>query len=150
MRKERREKRTAELIRQDAEAEKQMETAAIERSMQFKNNVKGKYSIWRREYDNQNSDYTLKLMQDQVIMAKVYGSIAWSKNDAELYETLMTRVKENQRVLGEANSDAELDQRYLLKFILLVNLTQGIIQSYFTIMNSIMLCYLVQAGSTIW
>ncbi|XXG87413.1 hypothetical protein AAC387_Pa11g2104 [Persea americana] len=115
MRKERRDMRTAELIRQDTEAEKQMETAAIERSKQFKNNVRGKYSIWRREYDNQNSDYTLKLMQDQIIMAKVYGSIAWSKNDTELYETLMTQVKENQKVLGEANSDAELDPSALEK-----------------------------------
>lgn len=115
MRKERRDMRTAELIRQDTEAEKQMETAAIERSKQFKNNVKGKYSIWRREYDNQNSDYTLKLMQDQIIMAKVYGSIAWSKNDTELYETLMTQVNENQKLLGEANSDAELDPRYFTR-----------------------------------
>ncbi|XXG39168.1 hypothetical protein AAC387_Pa01g0197 [Persea americana] len=107
-RKTRREKQTSELIQGNTKAGNPMQTAAIEHSQQFNSSVRGKYSIWRREYNNPYSDSTLRLMQDQIIMAKVHGSIALSKEEDELHDSLMKEVKGNQRVLGEANSDAEL------------------------------------------
>lgn len=115
MRKTRREKQTSELIQGNTKAGNLMQTAAIEHSKQFISSVRGKYSIWRREYNNPNSDSTLRLMQDQIIMAKVYGSIALSKEEDELHNSLMKEVKRNQRVLGEANSDAELKPGYFLQ-----------------------------------
>ncbi|CAA6655863.1 unnamed protein product [Spirodela intermedia] len=70
--------------------------------------IGGKYSVWRREYENQKPDSTLKLMKDQIIMAKVYASIAHSKGESGLYKSLMKHIKESKSVIGEANSDAEL------------------------------------------
>ena len=68
MRLERRSLRTTELLRHDKEADNQMVEAAIERSKNLDTTVKGKYSIWRKDYDHPNSDSMLKLIQDQIIM----------------------------------------------------------------------------------
>ncbi|XP_022136111.1 probable galacturonosyltransferase 3 isoform X2 [Momordica charantia] len=108
MRKERRALRAADLIRQDKEIDSQMAAAAIERSKSFDTTVKGKYSIWRRDFENPKSDSTLKLMRDQIIMAKAYANIARSNNETTLYNTLMKHCRESQLVIGEANSDAGL------------------------------------------
>lgn len=114
LRQERRILRTEELLNQDKETDNQMVEAAIERSKNLDTTVKGKYSIWRRDYDNPNSDFTLKLMRDQIIMAKAYANIAKSKNDSGLYDSLTAQSRRSQRAIGEANSDAELQPRYLL------------------------------------
>lgn len=98
-------------MRQDKERDAEMEKAAIERAEGLDTTVIGKYSIWRRDYDNSNSDSTLKLMRDQIIMAKAYATIAKAKNDSSLYETLMKCTKDSRSVIGEANSDAELQPR---------------------------------------
>ncbi|XP_015882881.2 probable galacturonosyltransferase 3 [Ziziphus jujuba] len=108
MRQERKNLRTAELLSLDKEADNQMAAAAIERSNSLDTTIKGKYSIWRRDYENPNSDSTLKLMRDQIIMAKVYANIAKSKNESSLYNSLMTHSRRSQLVIGEASSDAEL------------------------------------------
>lgn len=112
MRQERKNLRTAELLSLDKEADNQMAAAAIERSNSLDTTIKGKYSIWRRDYENPNSDSTLKLMRDQIIMAKVYANIAKSKNESSLYNSLMTHSRRSQLVIGEASSDAELHSRY--------------------------------------
>ncbi|KAM0945177.1 putative polygalacturonate 4-alpha-galacturonosyltransferase [Dioscorea sansibarensis] len=108
LRQKRREQRVAELTEVSDDAEFQMQAAAIQRSRQFKNINRGKYSIWRREYQSPNSDSTLKLMKDQIIMAKVYASIARLKKNFELADSLMGYIRQNQMVIGDANSDAEL------------------------------------------
>ncbi|XP_024031371.1 probable galacturonosyltransferase 3 [Morus notabilis] len=113
MRQERRILLTAELLSQDKEADNQMVEAAIERSKNLDTTVKGKYSIWRRDYDNPNSDSTLKLMRDQIIMAKAYANIAKTKNESSLFDSLMAQSRRSQRAIGEANSDAELQPRAL-------------------------------------
>ncbi|XP_054781004.1 polygalacturonate 4-alpha-galacturonosyltransferase-like isoform X2 [Prosopis cineraria] len=104
----RRGKRAAELVKQDNEVLVKLENAAIERSKSVDSAVLGKYSIWRKEMDNENSDSTVRLMRDQMIMAKVYLSIAKMKNNQELYRELQSRLKESQHALGEAASDADL------------------------------------------
>ncbi|KAM5562765.1 putative galacturonosyltransferase 3 [Rosa sericea] len=108
MREERRKLRTAELMGKDKEANDQMAAAAIDRSKSFDTTVTGKYSIWRRDYENPNSDSTLKLMRDQIIMAIAYANIAKSKNESVLYKSLMKHSKLSQNAIGEAHSDAEL------------------------------------------
>ncbi|KAJ8572107.1 hypothetical protein K7X08_008618 [Anisodus acutangulus] len=108
LRNERRERRSAELIQQDKEIENQIQDAAIERAKELDTTSKGKYNIWRKEYENPNSDSTLKLMRDQIIMAKAYATIAKAKNEDSLYDSLIKHSRESQLAIGEATSDAEL------------------------------------------
>ncbi|KAK1295848.1 Polygalacturonate 4-alpha-galacturonosyltransferase [Acorus calamus] len=103
-----RERRAAELVQQDEEATVKLENAAIERSKAVDSAVLGKYNIWRRENENENSDSTVRLMRDQMIMARVYSAIAKSSNKLALHQELSNRLKESQRALGEANSDSDL------------------------------------------
>ncbi|KAL2519849.1 putative galacturonosyltransferase 3 [Forsythia ovata] len=108
LRRERRERRTAELIQQDKEVDNQMQEAAIKRAMELDTTLKGKYSIWRKEYENPNSDSTVKLMRDQIIMARAYATVAKAKNNNMLYDSLMEHSRESQLAIGEATSDSEL------------------------------------------
>lgn len=107
----RREKRAAELVKQGEGVTVKLENAAIQRSKSVASAVLGKYSIWRKEIDNENSDSTVRLMRDQIIMAKVYLSIAKIKNKHELSRELQFRLKESQQALVEATSDADLHHR---------------------------------------
>lgn len=124
MRQERRKARALELSQQDKEIDTKSVTAAIERAESFDTTVKGKFSIWRREYENPNSDSTLKLMRDQIIMAKAYANIAKSKNKTLLYNALVKHYRESQLAIGEASSDAELHPRYLTFSLLICFVSQ--------------------------
>ncbi|ONK81787.1 uncharacterized protein A4U43_C01F32870 [Asparagus officinalis] len=108
LRQKRKELRVAELVHMSKETELEMEAAAIERTKKFNHIVKGKYSIWRKEYQPTFTDSTLKLMKDQIIMAKVYASIARSLNKLDLYSSLMKHIKASQLMTEEATSDADL------------------------------------------
>ncbi|KDP28715.1 hypothetical protein JCGZ_14486 [Jatropha curcas] len=108
LREKRWEKRAAELVRQDNEVILKLENAAIERSKSVDSAVLGKYSIWRKENENENSDSTVRIMRDQMIMARVYISIAKIKNNLDLHQELQTRLKESQRAVGEATADSDL------------------------------------------
>nr|XP_029123452.1 probable galacturonosyltransferase 3 isoform X2 [Elaeis guineensis] len=113
LRQKRKEMRTQELINMSKETELEMQRAAIERTKQFNNIVRGKYSIWRKEYNNPHSDSTLKLLKDQIIMAKVYAGIARSRNVFDLYDSLMRHIKDSRQAIGDANSDTELHESAL-------------------------------------
>lgn len=89
-----------------------MEEAAIERAKTFDTSVKGKYSIWRKEYESPNSDSMVKLMRDQIIMAKAYASIAKAKNETGIYDSLTQHSKRNQQAIEKATVDSELVPRY--------------------------------------
>ncbi|KAM7476358.1 hypothetical protein LguiB_023601 [Lonicera macranthoides] len=110
LRERRREKRAADLVKQDDEVTIKLENAAIERSKSVDSAVLGKYSIWRKENENENSDSTVRLIRDQIIMARVYLSIATMKNKLELAQELQNRLKESQRALGEATTDSDLNR----------------------------------------
>lgn len=111
LREKRREKRAADLVKQDDETILKLENAAIQRSKSVDSAVLGKYNIWRRENDNENTDSTVRLMRDQIIMARVYIGIAKMKNKLELSQELQHRLKESQRALGETTTDADLSRR---------------------------------------
>ena len=102
-----------ELVQQDEEALIRLENAAIERSKSVDSAVLGKYSIWRRDNENENPDSTVRLMRDQMIMARVYSIIAKARNKHDLYQELQTRLKESHRAVGEANADADLHHRFV-------------------------------------
>lgn len=120
LRQNRRKLRTSELIQRDKDMDEQMQEAAIGRSRTLDNLSQGKYSIWRRDYESPNSDSTLKLMRDQIIMAKAYANIAKSNNESTIYDSLMKHSRESQHVIEEANSDAELPQRSTPCFLFLL------------------------------
>lgn len=44
-------------------------------------------------------------------MAKVYASIAKSKNESDLYKSLISHFKKNRHAIGEANTDSKLRSR---------------------------------------
>jgi alpha-1,4-galacturonosyltransferase len=121
MRLQRRKARAAELVQQNKETENRIVSAAIERSKGFDTTIKGKYSIWRKEYENPNSDSTLKLMRDQIIMAKAYSNIAKSMNKTVLYEALVKHSRDSQLAIGDAHSDAELHTGYFFNSLCLVS-----------------------------
>lgn len=95
----------------EGEAIVKLENTAIERSKSVDSAVLGKYNIWRKEVDSENSDSTVRLMRDQIIMARVYHSLAKMKNKMSLHQELQTRIKESQRAVGEATADADLHHR---------------------------------------
>ena len=111
MREKRREKRAADLVKPDDEVTVKLENAAIERSKSVDSAVLGKYSIWRKENDNENTDSTVRLIRDQLIMARVYTSLARMKNKTDLANELQNRLKESQRSLGDASVDSDLYPR---------------------------------------
>lgn len=115
LRQERKKLRTEYLSRQDKDIDSQMEAAAIQRTEEFGTSAKGRYSIWRIEYANPNSDSIVKLMHDQIIMAKAYATIAKAKNETGLYDSLIKSYRESRIAIEEASSDAELPPSALVQ-----------------------------------
>lgn len=103
-----------ETVQQDDEALVKLENAGIERSKAVDSAVLGKYSLWRRENENEKADANVRLMRDQMIMARIYSVLAKSRDKLDLYQELLARIKESQRSLGEATADAELPKRCFL------------------------------------
>ncbi|KAJ6759974.1 PATCHED FAMILY PROTEIN [Salix purpurea] len=114
MRKERREHRTSMLIQDEGTADNQTQAAAFIWHSSLDTSIKGKHSIWGRYFDSPNSDSTLKLMRDQIIMAKAYANIAKSNNVTTLYSALVKQLRENRNAIGEAMSNAKLLPRALV------------------------------------
>ncbi|PWZ37008.1 Polygalacturonate 4-alpha-galacturonosyltransferase [Zea mays] len=97
-----------EVVQQDDEALVKLENTGIERSKAVDSAVLGKYSIWRRENENYKADSRVRLMRDQMIMARIYFVLAKSRDKLDLYQELLARLNESQRSLGEATTDVEL------------------------------------------
>uniref|UniRef100_A0A7C9AEK3 Hexosyltransferase n=1 Tax=Opuntia streptacantha TaxID=393608 RepID=A0A7C9AEK3_OPUST len=108
LRENRREKRAADLTRQDEEAIMKLENGAIQRSKSVDSAVLGKYNIWRKEHEYDSVDSTVRLIRDQIIMARVYISLAKMKNKLDLLQELQSHLKESQRALGDVTTDADL------------------------------------------
>ncbi|CAM8971885.1 unnamed protein product [Rhodiola kirilowii] len=101
-------KPSTESLQQDDDTIVKLENAPIKRSKSVDSAVLGKYSIWRKENENENIDSTVRLMRDQIIAARVFLDIANTKNKFDLLHELQTRLKESQRALGDASADADL------------------------------------------
>ncbi|XP_047323684.1 probable galacturonosyltransferase 3 [Impatiens glandulifera] len=115
LREERKKLRSEYLSRQDKDIDSQMDAAAIQRTEEFDTTMKGRYSIWRIEYANPNSDSIVKLMHDQIVMAKAYATIAKAKNETFLYDSLIKSYRESRLAIEEASSDAELPPSALVQ-----------------------------------
>ena len=104
-------KRLRDLTQEDERRTSELDKILSDRSRNVNSgSVLSKYSIWRKDHD-ENSDSLVRLMRDQLIMARVYSSIAQSRKEPHLLNELRQRIKESQRTLGEANTDADLQPR---------------------------------------
>ncbi|KAL8099903.1 hypothetical protein AgCh_032237 [Apium graveolens] len=99
----------ADWVKQDDEVTLNLENDAIERSKSVDSAVLGKYNLWRKENENDNSDFTFRLIHDEIIMARVYISIVTMKNHNDLAGELQNRLKESQHSLRDASSDSDLN-----------------------------------------
>ncbi|XP_052169540.1 probable galacturonosyltransferase 3 [Oryza glaberrima] len=112
-RRKRKEHRIQELLQVDKEAELHMRNVATNRSRNFSNKVRASYNIWRLQFHHTNTDSTLRLMKHQIIMAKVYATIAHSQKQPDMYALLMKCIKLCQEAIGDAHMDYELDSSAL-------------------------------------
>eukprot|EP00850_Spirogloea_muscicola_P013372 SM000090S24334 [mRNA] locus=s90:317892:322600:- [translate_table: standard] len=67
-----------------------------------------KYNIWKKEGESDGGDQMLRLMRDQLIMARGYIAIAQQHDNQRLVRDLKARIRDCHRAMGEASSDAEL------------------------------------------
>lgn len=102
---ERKDKRAAELTQENAVGEANFEEV-VNRKKGVDGSLFKKYSLWKP--DTEDSDALVRLMKDQLIMGKVYVSLAESEADTELFRNLTARIKDIRRALGEANVDSDL------------------------------------------
>lgn len=99
-------------MKQGKDNDIQMQEAAIKQAQELDTTIKGKYGIWRKEYENPNTGSTVKLMRDQIIMARAYATIAMAKNETALYDSLIKYSRESKLAIREATIDAELPPRF--------------------------------------
>lgn len=108
LRLERHYKRLSELMQQDEEESKKLEAEAIRKSKEVDTSITRRYSIWRPESVWENPDALVRLMRDQLIMARVYANIAQAKSQFEIVQDLKFHIKEHACTIGDANADIEL------------------------------------------
>eukprot|EP00250_Pteridium_aquilinum_P015289 c22497_g1_i1 orf=783-2882(+) len=106
LRLERKEKRVTELTQDNSVTEANLEEEVVNRRKDIDSSLFKKYSIWRQ--DSEDSDALVRLMKDQLIMGRVYVSLANGQDDADLLRDLTARIKDIRRALGEANVDSDL------------------------------------------
>ncbi|GAA0153608.1 transferase [Lithospermum erythrorhizon] len=97
-----------DMVKQGDEVTVKLDNAAIKHSKSVDSAVLGKYNIWRKENDNEKYDSTVRLMRDQMIMARVYISLAEKGKKQELATELQRHLKDSQQALGEATVDSDL------------------------------------------
>ncbi|XP_022574856.2 putative galacturonosyltransferase 2 isoform X1 [Brassica napus] len=107
MRQERREKRAKDLMKKDNH--QALEKAAIQRSRSIDSVAPGNYSIWRNEYHkSKNFEDLLRLMQDQIIMVRVYTSLAKMTNNLALHKELEAKLAKMEE---EQEESINIDQQ---------------------------------------
>ncbi|WZY91395.1 hypothetical protein YC2023_063724 [Brassica napus] len=107
MRQERREKRAKDLMNKDNQ--QALEKAAIQRSRSIDFVAPGNYSIWRNEYHkSKNFEDLLRLMQDQIIMVRVYTSLAKMTNNLALHKELEAKLAKMEE---EQEESINIDQQ---------------------------------------
>jgi alpha-1,4-galacturonosyltransferase len=102
-------KRLTELTKNDAAQSKKLEAAAISsRAKQVDNGSVGSFSVWRPQGLSTSSDTNVRIMRDQLIMARAYANMAMTHNDARLLRDLKYRIRENTKVLEDVTVDSQL------------------------------------------
>lgn len=110
LRQERRVKLASELMNDDTI--QKFEKAAIVRSRSVDTAPLGNYTIWKNEYrKGKTFEDILHLMQDQIIMARVYTTIAKMTNNLALHEELETQLAKLALMEEEESTDIDKQQR---------------------------------------
>ncbi|KFK37413.1 hypothetical protein AALP_AA4G253700 [Arabis alpina] len=111
LRHERRVKRATELM--NVGTIQKFEKAALIRSRSVDTAPLGNYSIWRNEYRKGKTFEDIVLqMQDQIIMARVYTTIAKIRNNLALHEELESELAKVE-LMEEESIDIDKPQRVL-------------------------------------
>ncbi|XP_022943913.1 polygalacturonate 4-alpha-galacturonosyltransferase-like isoform X2 [Cucurbita moschata] len=97
-----------EMVQQDDDTIVKLENANMQASELVNSSILEKYSTWKKENGNKNRVSTIRLMRDQIIMARIYLSVSKKKMKQGLRQQLLVCLKRSRRALGEANVDAEL------------------------------------------
>jgi alpha-1,4-galacturonosyltransferase len=119
MRDQRKVERVSKLVQSNGS---EVLTNSSQRRKEIDDNVFTKYSIWRQENDLE-SDTLIRLVKDQIIMARVYASIAHTQRLTDLQNELNSRIKECRSILEGATIDADLSRRYFFQQKSLLSLT---------------------------
>lgn len=94
-----------------------LETAAMARSRSVDSAPLGNYTIWKNEYRRGKSfEDMLRLMQDQIIMARVYSGLAKFTNNLALHQEIETQLM--KLAWEEESTDIDQEQRYHRQYIL--------------------------------
>lgn len=103
-------KRLTELTKNDAAQSKKLEAAVISsRAKQVDNGSVGSFSVWRPQGLSTSSDTNVRIMRDQLIMARAYANMAMTHSDARLLlRDLKYRIRENTKVLEDVTVDSQL------------------------------------------
>ncbi|KAG7644514.1 Nucleotide-diphospho-sugar transferase [Arabidopsis suecica] len=110
LRQEKRLERANELMNDDSL--QKLETAAMARSRSVDSAPLGNYTIWKNEYRRGKSfEDMLRLMQDQIIMARVYSGLAKFTNNLALHQEIETQLM--KLAWEEESTDIDQEQRVL-------------------------------------
>ncbi|EFH58323.1 GAUT2/LGT2 [Arabidopsis lyrata subsp. lyrata] len=106
VRQEKRLERANELMNDDTI--QKFEKAAMARSRSVDSAPLGNYTIWKNEYRRgKNFEDMLRLMQDQIIMARVYSGLAKMTNNLALHEEIETQLMK----LAWEGESTDIDQQ---------------------------------------
>jgi len=102
------ESRVSELLQQDENQSKILETEATRRAKEVENGILRSHSVWRIEEISTSSDNIVRVMRDQLIMARAYANMASIHSDTQLVQDLKINIKETARMLEDVTIDSEL------------------------------------------
>jgi len=95
-----------------AEEEDQMnrlEADAFQRTKELEQGILDEYSASQQQKGKtKSSDSQIRLMRDQLIMARAYTYLAQATNHVRLVHDLKFRIKDYQKTLADCNLDSEL------------------------------------------
>jgi alpha-1,4-galacturonosyltransferase len=95
-----------------AEEEDQMnklEADAFQRTKELEQGILDEYSASQQQKGKiKSSDSRIRLMRDQLIMARAYTYLAQATNHVRLVHDLKFRIKDYQKTLADCNFDSEL------------------------------------------
>ncbi|KAH8939828.1 hypothetical protein BDL97_15G057100 [Sphagnum fallax] len=95
-----------------AEEEDQMnrlEADAFQRTKELEQGILDEYSASQQQKGKtKSSDSRIRLMRDQLIMARAYTYLAQATNHVRLVHDLKFRIKDYQKTLADCNLDSEL------------------------------------------
>lgn len=69
-------------------------------------------SSWQASMFREGQDQMVRLIKDQLIMARAYASIASQSGNSKLAKELKARLKESIKSLGDAEKDTDLAHKY--------------------------------------